>query len=63
MDNVALLIQLLIALIGQADKLAKLIHTAREEGRDVSDTELADLFADDDLARAKLQALIDGRNA
>lgn len=62
MENIALLIQLLTAFIGQADKIAKLLNVARAEGRDVSDVELTALFADDDLAKAKLQALIDERS-
>lgn len=62
MENIALLIQLLTAFIGQADKIAKLLNGARAEGRDVSDAELTALFADDDLAKAKLQALIDERS-
>lgn len=63
MENVAILIQLLVSLLGQADKIAKLLNAARSEGRDVSEEELATLFTEDDAARARLQALIDARDA
>jgi hypothetical protein len=57
--NALILLQLLTQLIGQADAIGKLLAQAHGEGRDISTAELDALFANDDAARARLQAAID----
>lgn len=53
-------LSLLVALLGQANKLGELIRNARAEGRtDLTEEELDSLAGADDDARARLQALID----
>jgi S-adenosylhomocysteine hydrolase len=56
--NTAVILELLIQLTMQAQKLAVLIKTARDQGRDVTDAELASLASDDDVAKAALDAAI-----
>jgi hypothetical protein len=65
MDKLLMLVELLLNLsfqaqrIGEsAQKLGDLIKKARDEGRDVSDEELNALVADDDVAKAALDAAI-----
>lgn len=58
MENIALLLDLLLRAAGQIDRIGRLIAQARAEGRDVTREELAALYADDDRARAELEALI-----
>ncbi len=56
--NAALLVQLLLGLVGQAGQIKSLLDTAKAENRDVSDAELNALFANDDAAKAALDAAI-----
>jgi len=57
--NLAILAQLLITLLGQAQAAGHLLRKAHEEGRDVTDAELDALVAGDDAARDTLQRVID----
>jgi RNA:NAD 2'-phosphotransferase (TPT1/KptA family) len=57
--NVDLLLTLLITALSRAGEITALIDRARKEGRDVTDAELDALVADDNQARADLQAAID----
>ena len=61
--NVDLLLTLLITALNRASEIGMLIDKARREGRDVSEAELDALFAQDDAARAELQAAIDAAKA
>lgn len=61
MENIALLLDVLLRLAGQTQAIASLIQKAREEGRDVSREELDALYANDDRARAELDAAIAAR--
>lgn len=56
--NAVLLVQLLLGLVGQAGQIKALLDTAKAENRDVSDAELNALFANDDAAKAALDAAI-----
>ncbi len=58
MENIAILLDLLLRAAGQMQTFAALINKARSENRDVTRAELDALYADDDKARAELQALI-----
>lgn len=53
-------LQLLTALLTQANQLAVAVKTARAQGReDLTDEEVDSFVGSDDAARAKLQAQID----
>ena len=54
--SIELALQLLIQLLAQADAISRLIQTARNEGRDISEAEIDNLVMADDAAR---QALLD----
>lgn len=56
--NAVLILELLLKYADKVAALGSLITKSRAEGRDVSDAELAGLFANDDVAKAELQALI-----
>lgn len=56
--KVDLAIQLMLAALNSASKLGTLIQNARAQGRDVTDAELAGLRAEDDAAKAALDAEI-----
>ncbi len=62
MGNALILSQLVLQWLDKLVEMNVLLKTAHEEDRDVSDEELEMLMADDDLARAQLQALIDEAN-
>lgn len=57
--NMIAALQLLIQYSDKVVAIGKMIGTAQAEGRDVTQAELDVVFADDDAARARLQALID----
>lgn len=59
--NALLVTQLLTQALAQAQQFNALLVRAHSEGRDVSDTELDGLVANDDSAKARLQALIDAK--
>jgi hypothetical protein len=59
--NAAILIDLILKGAVQIQKYSALIAKSRAEGRDVTREELDNLFAGDDLMRARLQAAIDAR--
>lgn len=56
--NLAVILELLISLTTRVQDLAKLLRTAQAEGRDITAEELDALVADDDIARAALEAAI-----
>ena len=56
--NAALVIQLVLSLIDRAAAISALLTKAKSENRDVSDDELNALFANDDAAKAALDAAI-----
>lgn len=58
MSNALLLVQLLLEVTTKAQQLSGILAKAHTEGRDVTDDELNSLAADDDSARARLDALI-----
>lgn len=57
-DNMLLALTLLDSLLTRAVTLNATIQTARKEGRDISDAELAGAQARDDTARLTLEAAI-----
>lgn len=58
MGNVAILMQVLLPLLDRAGAISSLLQKAHGEGRDITDAELNGLFADDDAAKAHLDAAI-----
>ena len=58
MTNALALIALLLQYSDKITQIGTLLTTAHAEGRDVSSAELDTLFADDDAARAALDAAI-----
>jgi len=58
MANAAILINLLLGLLDRASTIGALFAKAQSEGRDITDAELDALVADDDAARAALDAAI-----
>lgn len=58
MGNAAVLMNILLPLLQNANEITALLARAHSEGRDVTDAELTSLFADDDVARIKLEAAI-----
>lgn len=58
MANIAVLMQILLPLLDRASAIAGLLKTAQSENRDVTDAELDALFANDDAAKAALDAAI-----
>lgn len=58
MNNAIALVALLLQYSDKITQIGKLLATAHAEGRDVTDAELDALFAQDDAARAQLQAAI-----
>ncbi len=58
MNNALILLQLMIALTEQAQRLQLLLQTAARENRDVTDDELNNVASGDDAARAALQSAI-----
>ena len=63
MANIALLMQILLPLLDRAAQISELLNKAHGENRDISDAELDQLFADDDEARAALDAAIKASKA
>lgn len=61
--NLSAAITLLLNLTAAAGKVSGLIVTARSEGRDLTDEQLAGLVASDDAARAELAAAIEASRA
>ena len=59
MSNALVLTQMLILLLERAAEVSKVIRRAQEEGRDVNAEELEVARRNDDIQRARLQALID----
>ena len=59
MNNALVLTSLLLDLTTRQAKIAALLNQAHAQGRDVTQAELDQLFADDAAARASLQAKID----
>jgi len=59
MTNALALLALLLQYSDKVIAIGKLLQTAQSEGRDITTAELDALFADDDAARARLQAAID----
>lgn len=60
-SNIALLLNVLLRLAGETQKIVNLIAKARAEGRDVTREELLGLYDADDAKREELQAEIDAR--
>ena len=58
MSNALLLTQLLLQAATQVQQFGALLAKAHAEGRDVSEDELNALAAADDVAKARLDALI-----
>ncbi len=58
MANIAILLQILLPLIDRAGAIVTLLNKAQGEGRDITDAELDKLFANDDQAKAALDAAI-----
>lgn len=58
MGNLAVLMQVLLPLLDRAGAIGALISKAQGEGRDVTDAELDALFANDNAAKAALDAAI-----
>jgi len=56
--NISVAISALLELTIQIQKVAQLIQAARAEGRDISDSELDSLAAEDDAARKALDEAI-----
>lgn len=63
MNGTEAAVTLLLGLLDRAAAVGALITKARAEGRDVTADELAAAAAEDDTARAKLQAEIDRQRA
>jgi hypothetical protein len=63
MSNALLITQLILQAAQQLQRLSAVLNTAHAEGRDVTDTELAELGGVDDAARAALdQAIAQARS-
>lgn len=58
MNNALLLTQLLLNAATQVQKFGGLLAKAHAEGRDVTDDEISSLASADDVAKARLDALI-----
>ncbi len=58
MNNALILISLLLQYSDKIAEVSKLLTTVHNEGRDVTQEELDNLFMGDDAARAQLQAAI-----
>lgn len=58
MKNSALILELLILFTSRLQSLQLLLQKAQAEGRDISKEELDSLVAEDDTARAELDAAI-----
>jgi hypothetical protein len=63
MGNALLLLQILTTIAAQSVKITQLLQTTQMEGREPSQAEMDELFADDDAARALLQKHIDEAKA
>lgn len=63
MGNAALAVQLLLGLLDRASAIGALLQKAQAEGRDITDEELDQAFADDSAERAKGQAVRDKAKA
>lgn len=61
--TIDLVLTLMIQMLNRAAEFGALITKARGEGRDISQAELDALVAQDDAARADLQAAIDEAKA
>jgi hypothetical protein len=62
--SVTAALELLLALLARTQEISVLIAKLNTEGRtELTDEEWAVIVAADDLARARLQALIDARKA
>ncbi len=61
MNNVLALLTLLLQYTDRISQISSLLQTAQSEGRDITDAELDQLFAEDDEARQRLQDLISGQ--
>jgi hypothetical protein len=63
MGNALILLQILTTIAAQSVKITQLLQTTQMEGREPSQAEMDELFADDDAARALLQKHIDEAKA
>lgn len=63
MSNLAILIDVLLKLLDKAGAIGSLIGKAKAENRDVTDAELDQLAAGDDVAKKTLQDAIDRARA
>jgi hypothetical protein len=63
MGNAVILVQLLTQGLTQLQGYGALLAKAHSEGRDVTDAELDECVAADDIAKKRLQDLIDARKA
>lgn len=61
--NILILLDLAVAAANRISQIGSLIQKARDEGRDVTDAELADLRAKDDAAKQALDDLIAAKKA
>lgn len=61
MKNAAILVDLLLGLLDRADAIGKLLRTAQQENRDVTDAEIDTLVSVDDISRIRLQDAINMR--
>jgi len=59
MSNASVVVSLLLGALSNANELGTLLAKVHAENRDVTSAELDALFADDDVAKARLQAAID----
>jgi hypothetical protein len=63
MTNALLLLQMLASIAAQSVKITALLQATAAEGREPTDLEIDDLFADDTAARATFQKHIDAAKA
>lgn len=63
MNNVSLAIELLIAIVNQAQKIGAALQTAKNENRDLTAEEIAVFVGADDAAKKALQDAIDAAKA
>jgi hypothetical protein len=61
MGNLLIVSQLLLTWLDRATQLSALLTAAHAEGREITDEEMNQLYAADDLARADLQRAIDAK--
>jgi hypothetical protein len=63
METALQLVTMILSLSERITQISQLIQTARDEGRDITSAELADLAAKDDAAREQLVQAIERARA